>query len=192
LVLTYDDGPTPTVTPEILRVLARHEAHATFFLLGRHVQKERALVDQIHAAGHELGSHSFEHDHAWKVSPWRAIGDVRRGHAALAPWQDQPSLYRPPFGKLTLPTLLALRHDRMRLGWWTHDSRDSHGTRLEPDALADAVVEHGGGVVLMHDFEKPGHIEYATAATDAVLTRANREGITVSTLGRLLDHDHAR
>lgn len=191
LVLTYDDGPTPTVTPELLKVLAKHDAKATFFLLGRRIETERELIERIHAEGHEIGSHSWEHHNAWKVSPWRAIGDLRRGHAALAPWQGDRALYRPPFGKLTVPAWMALRQQGMRLGWWTHDSRDSHGTRLTPDELTAMVARDGGGVVLMHDFEKPGHIEYAVAATDALLTMATRENITVATQGALLDHDPA-
>lgn len=100
-------------------------------------------------------------------------------------------LYRPPFGKLTVFAWMALRRAGMRLGWWTHDSRDSHGTRLRPDELAEAVVRDGGGVVLMHDFEKPGHTEYALETTDALLRAAAREGITVCTLGGLLDREQA-
>ncbi|MEM7157353.1 MAG: polysaccharide deacetylase family protein [Myxococcota bacterium] len=192
LVITYDDGPTPSLTPELLAVLGRHDAVATFYMLGNRVAERRELFERIHDAGHEIGSHSFEHHNAWKVSPWRAIEDLRRGHAALAPWQGEGALYRPPFGKLTVPAWLAVKRQGMRLGWWTHDSRDSHGTRVEPDDLAQSIVDDGGGVVLMHDFEKPGHTDYAVAATDALLARAKAEGITVLTQGQLLDREQGR
>lgn len=191
LVLTYDDGPTPTVTPALLDVLGKHDAKATFYLLGRRIDTERELIVRIFEEGHEIGSHSWDHHNAWKVSPWRAIDDLRRGHEALAPWQPDRALYRPPFGKLTIPAWVAVRREGLRLGWWTHDSRDSHGVRLTPDELAQQVARDRGGVVLMHDFEKPGHIEYAVEATDALLRMAKREGITVTTQGALLEHDAA-
>jgi peptidoglycan/xylan/chitin deacetylase (PgdA/CDA1 family) len=61
IALTYDDGPNPAATPRLLEVLARHEVRATFFLIGRYVLAERALVRDIAAAGHVVGNHSMTH-----------------------------------------------------------------------------------------------------------------------------------
>src|SRR5690349_2067627 len=79
LLLTYDDGPSGiSPTPQILGVLRRHGAKATFFLLGSQAIKDEALCSRLVAEGHEVGAHGFHHLHAW-TDPVRAIPDLVRG-----------------------------------------------------------------------------------------------------------------
>ena len=117
LALTYDDGPSSTLTPEIVDVLGEAGVRATFFLVGAQVHGREPLVDQLAAAGHELGCHTLNHRHAWKTPPWRTVRDIADGYATLAPWIPANGLFRPPYGKLVLNSWLHIRRRRAPFVW---------------------------------------------------------------------------
>jgi len=193
LVLTYDDGPG-ALTSRVQNALEGMGARATFFLLGRRAAARPNVVNGLHGAGHELACHTHDHLHAWRVMPWRAAADVERGYRTLSRWVADDGLFRPPYGKLTPWTLARIRRRGARVVMWTHDSGDT--TRRELPAaqhLIDAVVRDGGGVVLMHDFDRDGAAGYAAEranyvlrVTEGLLETAKREGIRVLTAGELL------
>ena len=112
LILTYDDGPSNLVTPEILDLLRRHNAKATFFMLGRSARQNASVADLIVKEGHDVGCHTDQHFNAWKVDPWTALADINAGYERLSSWVAPDGMYRPPFGKMTLPTQLAIRRRR--------------------------------------------------------------------------------
>ncbi|MFZ0321225.1 MAG: polysaccharide deacetylase family protein, partial [Candidatus Sulfotelmatobacter sp.] len=104
LALTYDDGPSGTLTPQVLDLLRDRGAHATFFMLGQHAQQHPDIVDRVLQEGHDVGCHSDQHLHAWKSVPWEAIADIDAGYERLSSWCDPNGMFRPPYGKMTLPT----------------------------------------------------------------------------------------
>lgn len=190
VVLTYDDGPGHVLTPRLLDVLAEHDARATFFALGRRATTMPELLDRIVAEGHEVGCHTYDHANAWHVPGRAAARDVRAGYDALAPWMAPDGPFRPPFGKLAPATLAAARERGVPICLWTHDSGDTHAVQREPGAVIDAVVADGGGVVLMHDFDRdplePDRVERILALTAGLVEAAQRHGLTVCTAGELL------
>jgi peptidoglycan-N-acetylglucosamine deacetylase len=188
LVLTYDDGPGRSLTPALLEVLADRGARATFFALGRRALEAPEVLDRVAAAGHEVGCHSFDHRNAWKVPPAAGVADIDEGYESLARWVRPDGLFRPPYGKLTLATWAALRRRRGRLACWTVVSGDTFGELPRQDDVVDQVVRAGGGVVLMHDFDRePERGEYVTGLTGQLLDAAERHGLTPATLGDVLD-----
>jgi peptidoglycan/xylan/chitin deacetylase (PgdA/CDA1 family) len=154
LVLTYDDGPSDTVTPRLLDILAQHDAHATFFMLGCNARLHPSVADRVLAAGHEIGCHTDRHLNAWKVMPRRALADIATGYETLSRWVAPDGLFRPPYGKITLPTACALSRRRAALGWWTIDSGDTRATCPPADTIVRTVERSNGGVVLMHDLAR--------------------------------------
>lgn len=188
LVLSYDDGPGPELTPRLLELLRAAGARATFFPVGSRAQASPGVLDRVRAEGHEIGSHSFAHASAWTSSPRRTLADVAAGFAALAPWLGERPLFRPPHGKSTLVTWLALRRRRARLAWWTHDSGDTFEAFPDPDAVCRAVARDGGGVVLLHDFDRTdrARAEFAVEVTRRLLALAKQLGLRVIPLGELL------
>jgi len=192
LALTYDDGPGRTITPQLLDLLAARGAHATFLPTARSAANDVAGIAAVRAAGHEFGCHSAWHSHAWKTTPWRSIADVHRGLDGLAPWLPPHPLYRPPYGKLNLAGWLALRARGARLAWWTIDSGDTHAVLPETQTVVERVYRAGGGVVLMHDFDRdPPHTAVRAAfvleLSRLLLEAAAREGWRVRTLGQILE-----
>lgn len=156
LVLTFDDGPGSCLTPAILQTLAEHGTKATFFLLGRNIAGREEIVRRIAREGHEICSHGYDHLHHWRVSPVRAIKDIKRGWQAIdaalgASEKKYP--FRPPNGKLNLITLVYLVVRRVPIAYWSVDSGDTWLVRPDADHVK-SVVERGGAVVLTHDFDR--------------------------------------
>jgi len=125
IVLSYDDGPGIHLTPALVELLAAYGVCATFHLLGRNALAAPALAQRLVAHGHEVGSHTQDHAHAWKTSPLRFGRDLLAGVATINGLGGQGRHFRPPHGKLTLAGMLQAAALGLRCAWWTVDSRDS-------------------------------------------------------------------
>lgn len=186
VVLTYDDGPSPGTTPAVLDLLGTRGAVATFFVKGCAVAGNEAVLDRARAQGHEIASHSQDHLHAWKTGPLAQRRDLARGVKTTIRWTDNPVLIRPPYGKWTLPACVWMAARGSRAAWWTADSGDTHEPTPSSDHAAGLVDKHGGGVVLMHDFDQSSeHRRFVLDATTAVLDVADRRGLAVVTMRTL-------
>ncbi|HTZ48949.1 MAG TPA: polysaccharide deacetylase family protein [Verrucomicrobiae bacterium] len=172
LALTFDDGPSETMTPRILDLLRQHDVKATFFLLGEHAKEHPELADRILREGHDIGCHADRHVHAWKAAPWSAIADIEAGYLSLAKWMGAQGMFRPPCGKMTLPTLLSIRRRGASVWWWTVDSGDTHDVLPMPEDIVDAVVREHGGIVLFHDLERSEERNAFVLQTTAKLIEA--------------------
>ena len=151
--LTFDDGPHPERTARVLDQLAAAGARATFFVIGRRARKHPALLRRILNEGHALGSHTWRHWGARRLSTAAWMNDVRRGREEIEQITGVGTdLFRPPFGELTPGALWQLLAARFRIVLWTHDTRDFLLPSL-PE-LRSRFLEaacHDGAVVLMHD-----------------------------------------
>ena len=192
LVLSFDDGPTERMTSAMLDLLSGTGACATFFMVGNKALREPELVARVSQEGHEIGAHSMRHGHAMKVGARRATTDYHDGLAALASLGVEPRLFRPPYGRVLSMTRRACKRDGVELAWWTHDSGDSDTPlpRLEPTLTS--VASAGGGVVLMHDLDRPTpetrkREAYVLRATELLLRLAEDESMELMTLGTLLE-----
>jgi peptidoglycan/xylan/chitin deacetylase (PgdA/CDA1 family) len=186
LALTYDDGPNSTLTPQLLDLLQRHDARATFFMLGRHAQQHPNIVDRVLQEGHDVGCHSDQHLHAWKTLPWEAIFDINAGYERLSRWIQPNGMFRPPYGKMTLPTYCSIRRRGAPVWWWTIDSGDTHDVLPTPGQIADRLRQEHGGIVLMHDLDRgPQRNSFVLELTALLLDVAKRESLQVLPLRQL-------
>lgn len=188
LALTYDDGPGSSLTTRLLDLLASRGATATFFMLGERVSQRPELARRVIDLGHVVGSHTHGHSNAWRTNPVRVGRDINEGVREVDGIGGSGRLYRPPYGKVTLATLLHARLDNLRFGWWTVDSRDSW-KRRPTEAVVQQVRGRGGAVVLMHDFDSYGldtdkvsHEDYVLDLTGRLLELAEDEGLRLVTL----------
>lgn len=193
IVLTYDDGPTPAMTPILTDLLARTGTKATFFLIGGFAQDAPQIVARLATAGHEIGSHTQSHSNAWKTAPWVGMRDLLAGRRTLARLGIPTNTFRPPFGKTTLGSLIA--GWGQRFAFWTIDPQDSWNRRPVADILAE-IAAKGGGVVLMHDVDRPrrgptpeAHPAYLLELTEALISFAAAKGYRILRLGDLMEHD---
>src|SRR5213593_1853981 len=99
LALTYDDGPNDPYTLRLLEVLAKHNVHATFFLIGRYVRQRPEIVREAVKAGHIVGNHTFTHPLLTLKSSAQIRQELSDCHSALQDAiGDHSNLFRPPFG----------------------------------------------------------------------------------------------
>lgn len=154
IALTFDDGPTPQYTLKILALLKRYQAHATFFLLGRQVERYPWLARQEVLEGHEAGNHSFSHPRLTQETADGRERELERTAVDLdlALWGLLPAtLFRPPFSAWDDRLASYLAHTGRRLVLWTVDSGDWRG--LPAEAISDNVLSRvrPGAIVIFHD-----------------------------------------
>lgn len=192
LVLTFDDGPGSILTLEILDILARSNAKATFFLLGRNIAGREAIVRQIASQGHDISSHGYDHLHSWKVSPFRALSDIKRGWAAIDAalgTRRQKYPFRPPNGRLNVICLLYLLFKSVPIVYWTVDSGDTWQVKPDSNRIALLAEKMGGAVSLAHDFDRKNEStsRFVVDSARAALAMAMNKGMRVLTVSKLLN-----
>ena len=192
LVLTFDDGPGSSLTPAILNILAESKAKATFFLLGRNIAGREAIVRQIAQQGHDICSHGYDHLHSLKVSPFRALSDIKRGWAAIDAalgTMRKKYPFRPPNGKLNIICLLYLLVRQVPIVYWSIDSGDTWRRRPDSLRVTQLAERAGGAVSLAHDFDRKNEntSRFVVESVRAALAMAADKGMRVLTISELLD-----
>jgi peptidoglycan/xylan/chitin deacetylase (PgdA/CDA1 family) len=184
VALTFDDGPDETYTPRLLEILARADARATFFLVGRRVEQAPSLVREILDEGHAVGSHSQTHPEPWRTALRTVLRDYDDGKRTLERVVGRDvDLFRPPYGWLTWRSALGLRRRRLAPWTWSLDPEDWH-PRATAESIAEATAAIGGGdVVLLHDGVEgplaPEALDRAAtlAAVPLILEQARARGL---------------
>jgi peptidoglycan/xylan/chitin deacetylase (PgdA/CDA1 family) len=184
VALTFDDGPGPANTPAVLELLAKHQVKATFFMVGRNIEKHRELAARVLAEGHQLGSHSYSHSRMVLSSTSFIEEELSRTDALLREVGVRGEiLFRAPFGKklFTLPWVLS-RQGRKHI---TFDVvPDDHATQ-DAALITSRVLEatRPGSIILLHDgwAAKPGTIEAAGRIIESLKGQGYRF-VTVSEL----------
>lgn len=178
VALTFDDGPHPTVTAQILKTLAKYDAKATFFVTGRRVDAKPAVLKEIFAAGHEIGNHTYNHPDLTKISLKDAKAQINSTNASVKKVIGQePTAFRPPYGAYNdqTKTLTALP-----FVLWSVDTLD--WKHRDPAKTLQIIKKQAknGSIILMHD------IHQSTAdSLESVLQYLSTEGyefVTVSTI----------
>lgn len=151
--LTFDDGPHPEYTPRLLDVLAEHDAHASFFLVGRLAEHHPALVERIVAEGHLLGNHSWNHKLFSQMPLREQVAEIARTDALLAEFdQHAKHRMRPPQGHLPLPLLLYFASKRRSIAYWSYDSLDyQHDLAASIAGRLRQRPPQERDIILMHD-----------------------------------------
>jgi peptidoglycan/xylan/chitin deacetylase (PgdA/CDA1 family) len=158
VLLTFDDGPEPAVTEAILDRLRRYHARAVFFSIGCNVERAGHLLDLVRRDGHEIGNHSFAHPLKSPRSVRSLITDLARCQAAIcARTGTQPRLFRPPFGLVRLPILLAAYAMSLKTVLWSVDSGDWRITSFaeaKTRGVGLAQTVGPGDIVLLHELNE--------------------------------------
>ncbi len=178
VALTFDDGPHPVTTRTVLELLRAHDARATFFVLGHKVEAHPDVVREIHAAGHTLGIHGFQHDRLFSFrSPHYARQQIERTRRAIAEACGiAPNLFRPPVGFASYRTFRGAEQAAVSIIAWSVRSLD--GLRsADPARVARRVIEHldDGAIVLMHDAAEHDDFTPASIAALPEILAALRE-----------------
>ncbi|MFZ3217653.1 MAG: polysaccharide deacetylase family protein [Candidatus Acidiferrales bacterium] len=181
MAITFDDGPNPTVTPQLLDLFERRNAKATFFLMGRHVRAFPGLAHEIAARGHTVGNHTETHPALTFLPPGRIAEELDRCDDAIATATGKtPRWMRPPFGYRS-PLLDGIVRRRGSAGvvMWSAAARDWQTHSSEP-VIQRLRRARGGDIVLLHDGDHrvlQGNRNHVLAALEHWLPRWQDAGI---------------
>jgi peptidoglycan/xylan/chitin deacetylase (PgdA/CDA1 family) len=190
IALTYDDGPNDPHTLRLLEVLAKHDAHASFFLIGRFVRQRPDIVREIVKAGHVVANHTFTHPLLTFLSEAEIRRELSDCRAALQEAIGVPStLFRPPFGGRRPAALRIARELGLKPVMWNVTGYDWNAP---PAAAIEGKVSkqiRGGDVILLHD---GGHKQMGAdrsqtvLATDSLLASYKSQAYEFVTLPKMM------
>jgi peptidoglycan/xylan/chitin deacetylase (PgdA/CDA1 family) len=182
VALSFDDGPSPNFTPQVLEILQRHEAKATFFLIGERALRYPELVAQIKADGNEVGNHYYKNGSTLLHRNAEFLGYLEQTERAINP--SQPKLFRPP-GGVAWPWQLSLAREKgytCVLG-----SAYPHDPMHPPTSYITWLVEKNlgpGTIVILHDgIPNPTR---SIQALPEILDAGHRRGLAFVSIGELL------
>ncbi len=191
LALTYDDGPNDPCTWRMMEVLERHGVKATFFLLGRFVQQRPDIARALVAAGHAIGSHSWDHPNLIFASTAEVQRQLQKTQQAIFDATGvNAQLFRPPFGGRRPASLRAARALGLQPVMWNVTCQDWKAKSAgEIVARAERQIR-GGNVILLHDgeYHRIGvDRSRSVEATDRIVSRYQPEGYEFVTIPQMME-----
>ena len=147
--LTFDDGPTASITSEILDILGEYKAKATFFCIGGNVARNPEAYQAMLEAGHKTANHTWNHMNGWKFSDYSYLKNVLECSTVV-----KSHLFRPPYGKITRSQVRALKN-RFQIVMWDVLAADWRKEVSREKCLSNVVDNaRNGSIVVFHDSEK--------------------------------------
>ncbi len=190
VALTFDDGPSPLYTPKILTLLHQYQAHATFFVLGCHVEKYPDMIRAMLQEGHEVGNHSFSH---LRLTTCDQPGRERELEKTaldleLLGCPQKNMLFRPPYSAVDDRLKSYLAHTNRRLVLWNIDSGDWQG--LDMEAIIANVLNRvkNGAIIIFHDSDENSRKDRraTVAALKVILPTLQAAGYRMVTISELM------
>ncbi|MFQ5604332.1 MAG: polysaccharide deacetylase family protein [bacterium] len=191
IALTFDDGPQPTYTPQLLDILSKHAVPATFFLIGQHIEKNVELAERTVQAGHEVGNHTFSHPYLFRLSDADMLSEIRRTDALLRNLDGAaPKFLRPPMGLFSRRVLNLVEQAGYKSVVGDVYPRDPHlpGKNKILQRVLSRVVN--GSIIILHDGGNTEQVDRSQTvwAVDRLVPQLRERGFQFVTLSDLLLH----
>ena len=183
IALTFDDGPHPVYTPQVLALMEKYKVTATFFCIGKNVEKYPALFQQIVAAGHSIGNHSFSHRLNLGFNSTKGwISELEKTDTVIETITGKkPTLFRPPYGVTTPHLAKAIEQTNHTVVGWSVRPFDTSPIK-DKDAMLKRIKRKikPGAIVLLHDTHE--RIPYILEHTLIYLQENRYETVSVNHL----------
>ncbi len=193
IAITFDDGPHPKYTSQILDILKKYNAKATFFVLGSNAKKYPDLLKREFDEGHEIGNHSYSHPNMKTLSSDKILQEIKYTQDCIGEIiGTKPVIFRSPGGIYNSDII----NSATSLGckpvmWsWRQDTRDWEMPSV--DKIVDTVLSNirDGDIILFHDFNQKG--SPTPKALDKILSELSKLGYTFVTVSELMDLDESQ
>ncbi len=185
IALTYDDGPNPTITPRLLKLLQSKGARATFFLLGESVKAHPEIVKTIVDAGMEIGNHSDTHPQFTKLSEEKIRSELQTNHDRIISAAPNATIrtMRPPYGAYNGTVMRVAEQMGYKVILWSVDTNDWRKRTTEQMTQTVLKEARDGAIILMHD-----RYETSLQTTAQILDSLSAQGYRFVTISELLSH----
>ena len=189
VALTFDDGPDPLVTPQVLQLLLKHQVKATFFVTGKKAAEHPELIKEILLHGHSIGNHSYIHDNLLMFRKTKTIAnEIKSAQNVLGNFGIVPLAFRPPVG-ITGPRLRpALLNSGMYVVNFSCRACDG-GNRWIKNISRKILKRIGpGDIVVLHDVRPPKqfHFAYWLNEMDLIVSGLKEKGLAVLPLAEII------
>jgi peptidoglycan/xylan/chitin deacetylase (PgdA/CDA1 family) len=189
IALTFDDGPHKDSTPRIMEVLHQHKVPATFFLVGKHLEKHPEIAREIVSAGHEIGNHTFSHSLLYVLSKNRIREEIERTDSLLRNIDGaDPKFFRPPAGFFTKQVLDIAEQLGYRTVVGDVYPRDPHFPGKEK--IVERVLQRtvAGSIIILHDGGNAQRVDRSQTleAISEIIPGLKDKGFEFLTLAELL------
>ncbi|RSD28518.1 polysaccharide deacetylase family protein [Mesobacillus subterraneus] len=189
VALTFDDGPTENVD-QLLPLLEKYEAQATFFLIGKDIEKHPEEAEKLVEAGHQIGNHTYSHERMVLKSPAFIKEEIEKTDELIRQAGYKGEIdFRPPYGKklVGLPYYLN-KHDRETI-MWTLEPETYH-TNAE-DQVKNVVENiQPGSIILLHPMY--GQPDETLQVIEAILRELTSKGYTFVTVDELQEYESSK
>ncbi len=189
IALTFDDGPNPAYTPQVLAVLQAYNIKATFFDVGYLVKEYPTIVRQEFLQGHSIGNHSWSHPQLTRLSATDILSQlVSTSDAIQSVTGSRPTIFRPPYGSFNRFVFAQALQQNLSTILWNNEARDWATPGVNVIARRILNLARYGGIILLHD--GGGFRAQTAAALPIIITTLQQRGFTFVTIPQLL-HDMA-
>jgi len=181
VAITFDDGPDPVYTPEILDILKEKDVRATFFLVGKNVRSYPEIARRIVEEGHSIGNHTHTHKSLIPLSAKNTYKEIKDAEAAIEEATGvRPTLFRPPRGVYSSYARKFLKEEGYTLVLWDLSTVD--WAELAPNKIVANVINkvRPGSIILLHD------------SGDLITYRGGNRNSTVKALPEIIDRLRAQ
>ncbi len=184
IALTFDDGPHPTQTKQILDVLDAYGVKATFFMIGVNVENYPDAAKEVIQRGHEIGNHTYSHSHLNQMGTGRLSEELEKCEDVLEDLCEyRPHLFRPPEGYISDGVMECAEQGDYSLILWSIDTRDWEVKNTEKIVSTVLSKVKAGDIVLMHDYV---YQSKTPEALEILLPKLLALGYEAVTVGELL------
>lgn len=190
IALTFDDGPHPLYTNQILDVLREHEVNASFFVIGSRIHAYPLLAERIVSEGNELGNHTMNHTYFDLLSSKEIKQELKESAAHIASLQPGgPLLFRPPGGRLTMKSFRILSKQGYDVVMWSFTQDPKDWSRPGAHKIASRIIENiqGGDIILLHD--GGGNRKQTVEALKQVVPELKKRGYEFVKVSELVHHN---
>lgn len=183
--VTFDDGPDPQSTLEILSVLAQEKCPATFFITGIQAERHPTVIEQIHQSGHTVGSHGYDHKSLVFQPASKVSDDIDRANEVISQTTgEHPRFFRPPYGRFGFTLLDVVRNHDMKVILWSLSGADWKLSGVEE--IVQRIIKRiaPGDIILLHD--RGAGTETTIKALPLLIDGIRNKGIEIKKLDNTL------
>ncbi len=188
IALTFDDGPYPYYTAQILAILQRYQVHATFFCLGKNIQNYPLLVQQEYAGGNAIGNHTWDHPDLTKLSGVKIQREINSTSAIIQKTIGiTPAIFRPPYGAINTGVRMQIAQLHLAPILWSVDTEDWQRPGMSAVINTALTRASNGGIILMHD--GGGNRSQTVAALPYIIEGLQLRGYEFVTVPQLINSE---